>query len=465
MMDLYLDLADTGVDWLAEAVEASTHRGITPWISVRMNDPHGYLEEWIDNPINCPLFKDPANRLKGTPLRPGRHADVLWVGLNYERQEVRDYFYAMIRELVMDYDARGLELDFLRTPAICEPGATQEMIDTVTAWMAEIRALTSEKANDTGKPYSFGLRIPAALGALESIGLDVRGIVDAGLVDYLSFSNYMQTGWDLPLDRLRAEFDADIAIYGNVESVVNGVPAYRPERAAKDEEHSTVSADDLPGREIRCPYIVTEALQGAAAGMLALGANGIVLYNYYAADEDDARVRICTKENMRADYTAIQGVSDLGALRGRPKQYALTTVLGPVWNPPFDTPDQLPVILEPDWRRAFRLPMCAEPADCGLELIVQVVLDRREGLPPIGLSFNDSWPSFEAEATEKLLFPQEDHTHHVPEYAAFNYRFDVARIVEGWNEISVYNGCHTRRTAQERRDNSITVRSLELAIR
>ena len=65
MMDLYLDLADTGVDWLAEAVEASTHRGITPWISVRMNDPHGYLEEWIDNPINCPLFKDPANRLKG----------------------------------------------------------------------------------------------------------------------------------------------------------------------------------------------------------------------------------------------------------------------------------------------------------------------------------------------------------------------------------------------------------------
>ena len=103
------------------------------------------------------------------------------MGLNYERQEVRDYFYAMIRELVMDYDAKGLELDFLRTPAICEPGATQEMIDTVTGWMAEIRALTSEKANDTGKPYSFGLRIPAALGALESIGLDVRGIVDAGL--------------------------------------------------------------------------------------------------------------------------------------------------------------------------------------------------------------------------------------------------------------------------------------------
>lgn len=465
MMDRYLDLAEAGVDWLAEAIGASAERAIAPWISVRMNDPHGYLEKWVDNPINCPLFKDPANRLRGTPLRPGRHADVLWVGLNYERQEVRDYFFTMIRELVMDYDARGLELDFLRTPALCDPDATQEIVDTLTQWIADVRALTTAKAESTGRHYPLGLRIPAALGALKSIGLDVRAVVDAGLVDFLSFSNYMQTAWDLPIDRLRAEFDADIAIYGNVESVVNGVPAYNPEIAALGEAQVAVSPGDLPGSEIRCPYVVTEALQGAAAGQLALGADGIVLYNYYAADEDNARIRICTKENMRADYSAIRSVGDLEALRGKPKQYALTTVLGPVWNPPFDTPDQLPVILEPDWRRAFRLPMCAEPTDRGLELIVQVVVDRRNGLPPIGLSFNDCWPTFIAKATDKLLFPQKDHTHHVPDYAAFNYSFDVARISEGWNEISIYNGCHDRETGQERRDNSITVRSLELAVK
>ena len=41
MMDRYLDLAEAGVDWLAEVIGACQQRAISPWISVRMNDPHG----------------------------------------------------------------------------------------------------------------------------------------------------------------------------------------------------------------------------------------------------------------------------------------------------------------------------------------------------------------------------------------------------------------------------------------
>ena len=449
MMDRYLDLLEAGCDWLAEAIAACSQRQITPWVSLRMNDPHGYLEKWVDNPTNCPLFKDPENRLRGTPLRPGRHADVLWVGLNYERQAVRDYFFAMIREVVMDYDAAGLELDFLRTPAICEPNASQETIDTITDWIAEIRELTQARAQQTGRPFPFGLRIPAQLGALRSIGLDVRQIVQAGLIDFVSPSNYMQTAWDMQLDHLRQQLGADVTIYGNVEFGLNGVNAYSPE---------------LGTSEMRCPFVVTEALLGAAAGKYAVGADGIVLYNYYAADEDNADVRICTKQNMRADYSAIRSVDDLQNLRGKPKQYALTTILAPVWNPPFDTPDQLPDVLEPDWRRAYRLPMCAEPADAGLQLIIQIVVDRRDDLPALGVSFNDSWPSVQAEATDKLLFAQLDHAYHLPEYTAFNYSFTVADILEGWNEISVYNMSHEVATPADRASNSVTIRSIELAI-
>ncbi|MBT3344060.1 MAG: hypothetical protein HN712_27655 [Gemmatimonadetes bacterium] len=450
MMDRYLDLLEADVDWMAETVLACKQRQIAPWASVRMNDPHGYLEKWVDNPINCPLFKDPENRLKGTPLRPGRHADVLWVGLNYERQAVRDYFLAMIRELILDYDTEGLELDFLRTPAICEPNASQDTIDTMTAWIAEIRDLTLMKAQQTGRPCPFGLRIPAALGALRSIGLDVRAIVDAGLIDFISPSNYMQTAWDLPLDDLRRQLGSGIAIYGNVEFAMNGIPAYSPTAGTS---------------ELRCPFVVTEALFGAAAGALSLGADGVELYNYYAADEDNAEIRICTRENMRADYSAIRTLEDLDHLRGQPKQYAFTTILAPVWNPPFDTPDALPDILEPDWRRAYRLPMCSEPTDQGLELIIQIVVDRRDDLPPLGVSFNESWPTTQSQPTDELLFPQLDHTDHVPEFTAFNYHFRVDGIIGGWNEISVYNGSHAVETADERQRNSVTVRSIELAVR
>lgn len=449
MMDRYLDLLEAGVDWLAETITACRQHQITPWVSLRMNDPHGYLEKWVDNPINCPLFKDPANRLSGTPLRPGRHADVLWVGLNYERQAVRDYFMTMIREVVLDYDSGGLELDFLRTPAICEPKASQATINTMTEWIAEIRELTRMRAMQTGRPFPFGLRIPAALGALHSIGLDVRQIVRDDLVDFISPSNYMQTAWDLPLEHLRNQLGTDVKIFGNVEFGLNGIDAYAPASGTS---------------QMRCPFIVTEALFGAVAGKYASGADGITLYNYYAADEDNADVRICTLQNMRADYSAIRRVGNLDSLRGQPKQYALTTMLAPVWNPPFDTPDQLPDILEPDWRRAYRLPMCAEPGDGGLELIIQIVVDRREGLPPLGVSFNDSWPSIEAEETDRLLFPQLDHACHVPDYVAFNYTFDVGNILEGWNEISVYNGSHAVATAEDRASNCVTIRSIELAV-
>ena len=450
MMDRYLDLLEAGVDWMAETIVACEQRQITPWASIRMNDPHGYLEKWVDNPMNCPLFKDPDNRLRGTPLRPGRHADVLWVGLNFERQVVRDYFLTMIRELVLDYDTQGLELDFLRTPAICEPNASHQTIDSITSWIAEISDLARLKAQQTGRAFPFGLRIPAAFGALRSIGLDVRAIAEAGLIDFVSPSNYMQTAWALPLDQLRQQLGPDISIFGNVEFALNGVSAYSPEAGST---------------QLRSPFIVTEALLGAAAGQRALGADGIELYNYYAADEDNADERICTRQNMQADYTAIRKIQDLQRLRGEPKQYAFTTMLAPVWNPPFDTPDALPDILEPDWRRAYRLPMCAEPADCGLQLTIQIVVDRRDNLPALAVSFNDCWPTTEAQATDELLFAHLDHAFHEPDLTAFNYSFHVSEILEGWNEISVYNGSHAVETAATRRQNSVTIRSIELGIR
>ena len=54
--NLYLDLVEAGVDWLAETTKACRRRGISPWVSARMNDTHG-----VENPegshFNCALLK------------------------------------------------------------------------------------------------------------------------------------------------------------------------------------------------------------------------------------------------------------------------------------------------------------------------------------------------------------------------------------------------------------------------
>ena len=96
---------------------------------------------------------------------------------------------------------------------------------------------------------------------------------------------------------------------------------------------------------------------------------------------------------------------------------------------------------------------------------MQIVVDLRDNLPPIAVSFNDSWPSLKGEPTSELLFPQNEYTHHTPEHTAFNYVMDVACVRDGWNDVSVYNASHERHSPTERRTNSITIRSIELAIR
>ena len=77
-----LDLKEAGVDCLAEAVGRCRERGISPWMSVRMNDPH------LGHPyLRSPLCQDGL--------------------LSYERQEVRDYYFSLIREVVEEYDSGG----------------------------------------------------------------------------------------------------------------------------------------------------------------------------------------------------------------------------------------------------------------------------------------------------------------------------------------------------------------------
>jgi hypothetical protein len=109
--------------------------------------------------------------------------------------------------------------------------------------------------------------------------------------------------------------------------------------------------------------------------------------------------------------------------------------------------------------------MCAEPAGRGLELVVQVVVEKQDTLPDVGVCFNGSWPSFEREETDKLLFPNRPATHHLPEYQAYNYVLPVEAVREGWNEIVVYNGGHPGDAEQDSSSNTITIVSVEVAVR
>jgi hypothetical protein len=429
----YLDLLDAGVDWLAETTVACRQQKIAPWVSVRMNDLHGH-RNFQGSFFNHPLLKRPEMRLHHSTY-PSMAGD--WTyreGLNYELKEVRDMMFAQIREVVEDYDFDGLELDWWRQPLCCEPNASEETIAMMSDWFRKVHALTQRKAEKNGRPYRFGMRLPGRLESLRTIGIDVVTLCREGTIDFLCPSGFWRTAWDMPHDEIRRQVGDHPAIYGVIEDGANAIPTVAPSIGVT--------------RDIRYISASREMLVANAAGKLVLGADGIEWFNFYCTDQ--ARI-----PGLISDYTFLRDIDRLENLRGKPKHYAFgDRGFTGLSQPPFEAPPQIPVILEKNWRQSFRLPMCAEPADGKLRLVVQVVTKKTDVVADIPVVVNACWPNAQRAATDRLLFPCGSLTHHTSDHVAYNYEFPVSLLRDGWNEIVLENGG----------ERPITIVCLELAV-
>ena len=315
-------------------------------------------------------------------------------------------------------------------------------------WMREVRGLTEARARRLGKPVPLGLRIPPNLGFLKSIGIDVKALAGAGLVDFIGFSNFWQTTWDVPYDELRAELGPEVMFYGVVEDAPNWIQGLAPSLADRSPE----SFEGNLGNRLMAAS--PEMQHANAAGKLAMGVHGIEQFNFFCTDQP----RI---PGLRCDYSALKGTADLAYLRGRSKHYCLSTPpqgrqgMAPVT----DLPEQVPAVLPPQWRKEFRLSMCAEPRDRNLQLTVQVVIENRPNPPHLGVSFNGNWPVFKRAETRDLLFPTGPYTQLTSKHLGLNYLLDASQIKEGWNTVLVHN------TDKDSDGNAVTIVSLELGLK
>ena len=432
-MNRYVDLLDAGVDWLAETAKACRRRGVAPWVSIRMNDMHGQ-RNFEGSYFNAELLRKKEMRLQRSAYSPTQWLPDYREGLNYERAEVRAMMFTQIKEVVEDYDFDGLELDWWRNALCCEPGASERTIGMMNDWFREVRALTERRAKRTGRPYTFGFRMPGRLETLKTIGIDVVTLCREGTLDFIAPSHFWRTSWDMPHDELRRQVGDRVAIYGVIEDGVNWLP--------------TRSADDALKRDMRYLSASRELMRGNAAGKLVLGAEGIEWYNFFCTDQAGL-------VGLDSDYAGMRDIWRLDALRGQPKQYALSDKGGMFVQIPFENIPQVPVVLERGWHQAFRLPMCAEPTDRGLELVVQVVLKAADRVSWLLASVNGCWPSKEHTRTERLVFPCGSLTHHAAANVGYEFRFPVGLVRDGWNEIVVENGG----------EHTVTVAGVELAIR
>ena len=165
-------------------------------------------------------------------------------------------------------------------------------------------------------------------------------------------------------------------------------------------------------------------MRGNAAGKLALGADGIEWYNFFCTDQ-------AAIPGLISDYAGMRDIHRLDLLRGQPKHYTFSDQGGMFVQIPFEGSPQLPVVLERGWHHSFRLPMCAEPGDRGLELVIQVVLKAADTFAWLPVSINGCWPKKEYVRSERLLFPCGSLTHHAPTHAGHDFIFPVSLVRDG----------------------------------
>jgi hypothetical protein len=280
-----------GLDPYAIWIARSRHHGISPWISMRMNDVHAaddpesflHSEFWRRHPE--------LRRVPGGPAVP-------WVSqaLNYAHPAVRAHQLDLVRELLERYDADGLELDWMRFGFHLTPGTRAGGKGNTVRGGAGGPAADRGLGQAAGHPIRLGVRVPAHPDAAAGLGMDAIDWARRGWVDLIVPCPFWSTSdFDIPVELWRerlGERSGDVVVAPGFEHNLRPSPQAKP------------VANDLA------------TLRGFAASARQRGAETLYLFNWM-----DSQTRPVSAE----DYTVLikKGLADT-ALAGAPRRHPLT---------------------------------------------------------------------------------------------------------------------------------------------
>ena len=180
------DLMKQGIDIFKIATRYVHGAGKRVFLSIRMNDAH-----YADNPaINSSFsFK---NGCEHTIDRDGKFFD-------FSQPAVQNYYSAYLEELVNNYKADGVELDWLRYPTVLPEGLRGDL-SILTEYMKKLRRII-RRSNPNA---SIAVRVLAEEQQNLEYGLDAAGWVADGLVDQLTVENsYVPANFEIPVSAWR----------------------------------------------------------------------------------------------------------------------------------------------------------------------------------------------------------------------------------------------------------------------
>lgn len=370
-------LVRDSIDPAGMIMQRAWFRGMGAFLSFRMNELHDVDKP--ASPLLSPFWKEhPEFRVGGYPGW-GAYA------LNYAIPEVREYFFAILKEACERYDPDGLELDFMRFPYYFPPrfDSMQQYASAMTEFVAQVRSMTSAIAGRRGRPMMLSARVPTSLAGCAYVGLDPAAWSRRGLIDFLTISPFLSTQPEMPVEEFHRACGS-LPVYAGLEYTIGTRKMMREQKRA------------------------------AAALLYAAGADGIYTFNYFV--EWDA--------GFEADMEVLRELADPGLLAGTDKLYTLAPTRHPI---PMVTPaSPLPLVVPRMETRTvtFRTAESETPRSVLLRVECKDSLDAGE----LKVWLNAGELEKGRHPAEPLIFPQPVEFAPAPAARVLEFRIDPARL-------------------------------------
>lgn len=226
-------ILNSGHDPFGVMIDRAREKGMEVFVSYRPNEIHDVQNpkslivssfwrehpEWRVGKIGdeiSPVFAEIIGGRKDHPVHP---IVASWFpgALNYAIPEVRAQRMAEMRECCERYNIDGLDIDFQRFPIFFPQDEGPRHVETMTAWMRDVRAMTNEVGQKRGRPLLLSVRIMAKPEQNLSIGLDPVTWAKEGLVDFVEVSHYLRNDFALPIKEYRQLMPKELPIYASIE--------------------------------------------------------------------------------------------------------------------------------------------------------------------------------------------------------------------------------------------------------
>lgn len=190
------ELLEMGTDPMKIAEEFCRENNFEFFISLRCNDTHDGSHR-----KDKPYFLFPPYKEKHPELLMGSYSKrpphCTWSAVDFTHKEIRERFLALVKELVTNYDADGLELDFCRHlqyfKSVAWGGkASEKELEMMTDCMRKIRTLTEKIGRERKRPVLIAVRLPDSAEYSKAVGLDVEKWMREKLIDIYIGSFYFR---------------------------------------------------------------------------------------------------------------------------------------------------------------------------------------------------------------------------------------------------------------------------------